>query len=64
MDTHVARLSRDWGLLKRKSTDAKASLELTAALARFEPTDPTRYDFAFLGYGVDAVRHRTPEAFA
>jgi uncharacterized protein (TIGR02757 family) len=61
MDTHVGRLSREWGLLKRKSTDAKAALELTAALARFAPEDPVRYDFSFLGFGVDEVRNRNPE---
>jgi uncharacterized protein (TIGR02757 family) len=61
MDTHVARLSREWGLLTRKSTDAKAAQELTNALARFAPEDPVRYDFAFLGYGVDQVRRRLPE---
>ncbi len=58
MDTHVGRLSREWGLLKRNSTDWKASEELTARLARFNPADPCRYDFAFLGYGVDEVRGR------
>jgi uncharacterized protein (TIGR02757 family) len=62
MDTHVGRLSREWGLLERKSTDAKAALELTATLARFCPEDPVRYDFAFLGFGVDEVRHKNPEA--
>jgi uncharacterized protein (TIGR02757 family) len=58
MDTHVGRLSREWGLLKRNSTDWKASEELTARLARFDQGDPCRYDFAFLGYGVDEVRGR------
>ena len=58
MDTHVARLSRSWGLLERKSTDWRASEALTKALAQFNPEDPCRYDFAFLGYGVDEVRGR------
>ena len=60
MDTHVGRISRDWKLLTRKSTDAKAALALTQTLATFRPHDPTYYDFALLGLGVDTVRHRTP----
>jgi len=58
MDTHVGRLSREWGMLTRKSTDWKSAEELTARLAKMCPEDPCRYDFAFLGFGVDEVRGR------
>ena len=63
LDTHVARLSRQWGLLSRKSTDWKAAEILTRALAVYRPEDPCIYDFAFLGYGVDEVRGRLASSF-
>lgn len=53
VDTHVARISRELGLLKRNSNDAKAVDELSGVLAEFSPDDPVRYDFALFGYGVN-----------
>lgn len=52
-DVHVARVSRQLGLLKRQSNDFKAVLELTAKLSEFDPDDPVKYDFAMFGFGVD-----------
>ncbi len=57
LDVHVARISREMGLLKRTSNDFKAVLELTENLKRFDPQDPTKYDFAMFGYGVNNVIH-------
>ena len=51
-DTHVARMSRNLGLLKRNSNDYKAVLELTSCLKNFDGNDPIKYDFALFGYGV------------
>ena len=53
LDTHVARISRELGLIKRNSNDIKAVDELSAVLTEFYPNDPAKYDFALFGYGVN-----------
>lgn len=53
LDTHVARLSREMGLLTRKSNDFKAVLELTNNLKKFDSNDPVKYDFAIYGLGIN-----------
>lgn len=53
LDVHVARVSREMGLLKRSSNDFKAVLELMEALKQFDYDDPAKYDFAMFGYGVN-----------
>lgn len=53
LDVHVARISREMGLLTRSSNDFKAVLELTKNLQKFDPADPAKYDFAMFGYGVN-----------
>ncbi|WP_020567050.1 TIGR02757 family protein [Neolewinella persica] len=53
LDVHVERQARRLKLLKRKQTDWQAVLELTAAVRRFDPEDPGRYDFALFGMGID-----------
>ena len=45
-DTHVARMSRNLGLLNRNSNDFKAVKELTTCLKNFDGNDPVKYDFA------------------
>ena len=52
LDVHVARVSREMGLLKRNSNDFKAVVELTDCLKQFDNDDPVKYDFATFGYGV------------
>ena len=56
LDVHVARVSREMGLLKRNSNDFKAVIELSDKLREFCPADPIKYDFATFGYGVDESR--------
>lgn len=51
-DTHVARMSREMGLLSRNSNDYKAVIELTNNLKQFDKNDPVKYDFALFGYGI------------
>ena len=51
-DVHVARISREMGLLGRNSDDCKAVIELTERLKNFDSIDPVKYDFALFGYGV------------
>ena len=53
LDVHVARISRQIGLLKRSSNDFKAVLELSNNLKQFDSNDPIKYDFALFGYGVN-----------
>ena len=52
LDTHVARISRRLGLLRRASDDRRAAIEVTDALRRFAPNDPLRYDFAITHIGI------------
>lgn len=53
LDVHVARISREMGLLTRNANDFKAVVELTENLKMFDPADPAKYDFAMFGYGVN-----------
>ena len=53
LDTHVARISREFGLLKRKQNDFKSAFELTEKLKEFDALDPVKYDFALFGLGVN-----------
>jgi uncharacterized protein (TIGR02757 family) len=55
LDTHVARISRCLGLLKRKSNDWKSAYELTKNLKEFDPYDPVKYDFALCHVGIEGV---------
>ena len=52
LDVHVARTARKLFLLKRKSNDKEAVIELTEKLRGFCPEDPVKYDFALFGVGV------------
>ncbi|ADV46090.1 TIGR02757 family protein [Nitratifractor salsuginis] len=51
LDTHTHTVSLRLGLLKRKSYDMKAALELTETLRGFDPADPVKYDFALYRIG-------------
>ena len=53
LDTHVARISREMGLLTRNANDFKSVVELTENLKKFDANDPAKYDFALFGYGVN-----------
>src|SRR5207253_6247793 len=52
LDTHTFRITRYLGLTARKQGDWRAAEEVTAALARLEPEDPVRYDFALCRLGI------------
>ena len=58
LDTHVGQLSRELGLTERKTNDWKTAEEITAVFRQLNPVDPTLYDFALLGYGVDRRRQQ------
>lgn len=53
LDVHVARISREMGLLTRSSNDFKAVLELSGNLKKFDPKDPAKFDFAMFGLGIN-----------
>lgn len=52
IDLHVARVARQFDLIKRKQTDWLTALELTENLKGFDPADPAKYDFALFSLGV------------
>lgn len=52
LDTHVHRIGRFLGLHKRKAADWKTAEELTRRLAKLDPLDPVRYDFAICRLGI------------
>ncbi|MEO6259894.1 MAG: TIGR02757 family protein [Thermoanaerobaculia bacterium] len=52
LDTHVHRIATFLGLSERKSADWKAARAVTDRLARFDPSDPVRYDFALCRLGI------------
>jgi len=60
MDTHVHRISRYLGLTGRPAADLAAAREATAALARIDPEDPVRFDWALSRLGILAECVRDP----
>ncbi len=52
LDVHVGDTARELGLLTRRADDRRATVELTAALRRFNPADPVLYDYALFGIGM------------
>lgn len=53
LDVHTGNVGRELGLLTRKQNDWKAVVELTESLKKFDSSDPTKYDFALFGMGVN-----------
>jgi uncharacterized protein (TIGR02757 family) len=46
VDTHIENMSRAIGLTRRRSRTWRMAEEITGALARIDPDDPVKYDFA------------------
>lgn len=63
MDVHVCRTSAALGLMKdlKGSPDRRHAETLTDALRRLRPDDPTIYDFALFGIGVNGNEAVLPE---
>ena len=55
LDTHTFNVSQKLGLLKRKTYDMKAVLELTETLKKFDALDPIKYDFALYRLGQEKI---------
>jgi len=51
LDTHTHKVSLKLGLLKRKTYDLQAAIELTEKLREFDKNDPLKYDFALYRIG-------------
>ena len=59
LDTHIFRIARHMGWTDRKTPGFRTALEITRSLARFDPEDPVKYDFALSRLGIleDCPRH-------
>lgn len=51
-DTHVHLVARRLRLTERKAADWRTAREITDRLARFDPEDPVRYDYALCRLGI------------
>jgi len=52
VDTHFHKLGRNLGFTSRATVSWEVAEEITAALARFDPEDPVKYDFALCHLGM------------
>ncbi len=59
LDLHVGNTARALGLLNRKSDDRRSAVQLTQALRTINPDDPTLYDFALFGLGIESKNAET-----
>ena len=55
LDTHTYKVGLRLGLLKRKTYDLEAAIELTKSLKKFDKTDPLKYDFALYRIGQEKL---------
>jgi len=55
LDTHTYKTGLRLGLLKRKTYDLEAAIELTQSLKKFDKKDPLRYDFALYRLGQEKI---------
>jgi uncharacterized protein (TIGR02757 family) len=55
LDTHTFNVAKRLKLLKRKSYDLKAAIELTERLKQFDSSDPVKYDFALYRLGQEQI---------
>lgn len=60
LDVHVGNVSRELGLLSRKSNDRQSVEQLTETLRSFRPDDPVVYDYALFGIGVAKKQGKIP----
>jgi uncharacterized protein (TIGR02757 family) len=56
LDTHTFKVSQRLGLLKRKTYDMKAAIEVTHRLRTFDKEDPIKYDFALYRLGQEKLQ--------
>ena len=62
LDVHLIRMGQCLGLTRYRSAGWRMAREITAALRRFDPADPVRFDFALCHLGMQgACGFRRPE---
>ena len=54
-DTHIHLVARRLHLTRRRSADWRTARQITDRLARFDPEDPVRYDYALCRVGILGV---------
>ena len=52
VDTHIHKLAKNLGLTLSSTASWRAAEEITRALARLDPSDPVKYDFALCHMGM------------
>ena len=52
LDTHISRIGQNLGWTNRKTPGWKMAMDITRTLARIDPEDPTKYDFALSRMGI------------
>jgi len=52
LDTHMFRIAKGLGFVRRSSADGVSALEATRGFAALRPDDPARYDFALTRFGI------------
>jgi uncharacterized protein (TIGR02757 family) len=52
LDTHIFRIGRHLGWTERKTASWRAAVDITRSLARVDPEDPVKYDFALSRMGM------------
>jgi uncharacterized protein (TIGR02757 family) len=52
VDVHIHKLSRNLGFTSRRNLSFRTTEEITNALARLDPSDPTGYDFSLCHMGM------------
>lgn len=55
LDTHVHRIARYVGLTERRDGSWRTAVDVTRSLARLDPEDPVRYDFALAHLGISGA---------
>jgi len=53
LDVHTGNMARKLGLISRNQNDWKALEELMSTMRKFDTVDPSKYDFALFGLGVN-----------
>ncbi|MEO8432714.1 MAG: TIGR02757 family protein [Acidobacteriota bacterium] len=54
-DTHIHLVARRLGLTRRRTPDWRTAREITDRLARFDPADPVRFDYALCRIGIFGI---------
>lgn len=54
-DTHIHLIARRLGLTRRRAADWRTAREITDRLARFDPADPVRFDYALCRIGIFGI---------